>query len=221
MSNGIRYLKITLTDGTRFILRVTRESPHFIVGIEVDAEGDEIVPRGTDPKGRPWHQRERQVQRETIKKAVEMRMNPKYATLEVVPREKKTPAQLDAEIAEALAQGPRRARAVRRTRQDHATKKRIPDTVRAAIEEHALDFIQGSYRRFETVGGKEPCLSVGLITDYLRQAHMPEDFRWATKDRQRTWTRSVLESMRRAGKIGSSSGVTSEGAQARCYEPKR
>lgn len=82
----IRYLKITLVDGTRFILRVSRESPHFIVGIEVDAEGDEIVPHGLDPKGRPWHQRERKVQRDTIKKVVEMHMSPKYATLEVVPR---------------------------------------------------------------------------------------------------------------------------------------
>jgi hypothetical protein len=103
---AIRYLKITDLDGKRYILRVTRESPHFVVGIEVDAEGDEVVPRGVDPEGRPWHQRERKVQRGTIKRAVEMRMNPKYATLEVVPREeiaRKTPAQLDAEIAEALA----------------------------------------------------------------------------------------------------------------------
>jgi hypothetical protein len=82
----IRYLKIILVDGARFILRVTRESPHFIVGIEVDAEGDEIVPRGVDAEGRPWHQRERKVQRGTIRRAVEMRMNPKYATLEVAPR---------------------------------------------------------------------------------------------------------------------------------------
>jgi len=95
------------TDGARFILRVTRETPFSIRGIEVDAEGDEVVPRGVHPvTGEPWHLRERRVPRDAIKKAVEMRMNPKYATLEVVPREeisKKTSAQLDAEIAEALS----------------------------------------------------------------------------------------------------------------------
>jgi hypothetical protein len=122
-------------------------------------------------------------------------------------RRAKSAAQLDAEIAEALGRPGRRSR---------STRKQIPPAVRAAIEQHALEFIDGSYRRHATVGGKEPCLTVGLITDYLRQAHTPEDFRWATKERQRTWTRSVLESMRRAGRIGSSFGAT-----ARCYEPKR
>lgn len=98
----------------------------------------------------------------------------------------------------------------------HAAKKQISDVVKVAIEQHALDFIQGAYKRFESIGGKEPCMTVGLVADYLRQAHMPEDFRYATKDRQRTWTRSVLESMRRRGQLGSSLGTS-----ARCYEPKR
>ncbi len=92
----------------------------------------------------------------------------------------------------------------------------MPDAVRTAIAEQALGFIQGAYRRHDTLGGKEPCLSVGLVTDYLRQAHMPEDFRYATKEQQRAWTRSVLESTRRRGQIGSSSA-----ARSRCYEPKR
>ena len=112
----------------------------------------------------------------------------------------KPAAQLDAEIADVL----------RRRR------RKIPPAVRSAIESHATEFIEGSYRRYQAVGGKEPCVSVGLVADYLRQAHMPEDFRYATKDQQRTWTRSVLESMRRRGQIGSSFGST-----ARCYEPKR
>jgi hypothetical protein len=103
----------------------------------------------------------------------------------------------------------------RRARQDHAEKKRIPGVVKESIEAHALTIIQGMYRHHEMHGGKEPCLTVGLITDHLRQAHMPDDFRWSTKDRQRTWTRSVLESMRRRGLIGSSFA-----AKARCYEPK-
>lgn len=90
----IRYLKITLVDGTRFILRVTRESPHILTGYEVNTEGDEVVPPG-------YERRQRHVGREIIRKAVEMRMSPKYAILE--PVAKKTPAQLDADIAEALA----------------------------------------------------------------------------------------------------------------------
>jgi len=111
-------------------------------------------------------------------------------------------SQLDAEIAAALTR--------------HAARKRIPDAVRTAIEAGATEIIEGAYRRHATVGGKEPCVTVGLVADYLRQAHMPEDFRWATKERQRTWTRSVLESMRRRGQLGSSLG-----AGGRCYEPKR
>lgn len=90
----IRYLKITLDDGTRFILRVTSESPIFVRGIEVNAEGDEVVPPGA-------HQRLRIIDRGLIAKTVEMRMNPKYAALETVP--KKTHAQLNREIAEVLA----------------------------------------------------------------------------------------------------------------------
>lgn len=96
----IRYLKITLVDGTHFILRITRESPGFIHGFEVNAEGDEVVPVG-------YERRHRTIERALIKKAVKLRMSKKYATLEVVPQRespaKKTPAQLDAEIAEALA----------------------------------------------------------------------------------------------------------------------
>lgn len=104
----IRYLKITLVDGTRFILRVTAESPRLIRGTEVNADGDEVVPPG--PSG--YHNRTHFVQRELIKKAVPLRMNNKYATLEAVPpgesgQQKKSAAQLDAEIAEALGRGPR------------------------------------------------------------------------------------------------------------------
>lgn len=106
-------------------------------------------------------------------------------------------------------------RHTRRGRTAHAAKKTIPDVVKAAITAQALEFVDGSYRRYAAVGGKEPCVTVGLITDYLRQAHMPEDFRYATKNQQRTWTRSVLETLRRRGQLGSSFGGT-----ARCYEPK-
>ena len=82
-----RYLKITLVDGTRFILRVTSESPLLVSGYEVNAEGEEVVPPGYD-------RRLRVVGRDSIAKAVEMRMNKKYATLEVVPRTARATAKL-------------------------------------------------------------------------------------------------------------------------------
>jgi hypothetical protein len=75
----IRYAKITLTDGTRFILRLTSESPKIVRGYEVNAEGDEVVPPGAC-------NRLRIVERALIAKTVPMRMSNKYATLEVVPR---------------------------------------------------------------------------------------------------------------------------------------
>lgn len=106
----IRYLKITDIDDKRYILRITRETPNFITGIEVDEDGDEVVPRGLHPKlKRPYHNRERKVLRNAIKKSVEMKMNPTYATLEVVPTTSaharvKRASQLDAEIAQAFSQ---------------------------------------------------------------------------------------------------------------------
>jgi hypothetical protein len=136
-----------------------------------------------------------------------------------VARPGPTPEQLyeehAADVAAGVFHGEQRGRA-RDFRTDKATRKRIPDAVRAAIAAGALEIIDGLYRRHATIGGKEPCVTAALVADYLRQGSMPEDFRWATKDRQRTWTRSVLESMRRAGQVGSSIGGV-----ARCYEPKR
>jgi len=98
-----RYLKITLIDGARLILRVTGESPRFISGIIVDADGEEIQPRGVNPEGQRYHQTQQHVDRTSLKKAVEMRMNNKYATLEAVPQgERKSGSQLHSEIAAAL-----------------------------------------------------------------------------------------------------------------------
>lgn len=71
----MRYLKITLIDGTRFLLRVTRESPRILIGYEVNDEGDEVVPPG-------YERRQRFVDRALIKKAVDLRMSKKYAMLE-------------------------------------------------------------------------------------------------------------------------------------------
>jgi hypothetical protein len=71
----IRYLAITTVEGKKFILRITRETPVLVSGIEVDKYGDEIVPTG-------FHNRTRIVDRDAIKRAVEMRMNVVYAQLE-------------------------------------------------------------------------------------------------------------------------------------------
>ena len=99
----IRYLKITLVDGTRFILRVTSESPLIVSGYEVNAEGDEVVPAG-------YERRQRLVGRDSIKRSVELRMSKKYATL-VPPGENAAKARLvnivtdTATLAEAMYPG--------------------------------------------------------------------------------------------------------------------
>jgi hypothetical protein len=109
----IRYLKITLVDGTRFILRVTGETPRIVRGYEVDAEGEEVAPAG-------YERRLRVVGRDSIRSAVAMRMNPTYAVLERVPTAKarvkrgsrgmaESAVQLDAEIAEVLSKSRRRS----------------------------------------------------------------------------------------------------------------
>ena len=99
----IRYLKITLVDGTRFILRVTGESPLVVRGYEINAEGDEVVPPG-------YERRLRVVGRDSIKHAVELHMSKKYATL-VPPGEDAAKARLvnivtnTATLAEAMYTG--------------------------------------------------------------------------------------------------------------------
>lgn len=73
----IRYLAITAQDGDKFIIRVAREGTNGVCGIEVDREGEEIVPVG-------FHNRMRVVLHSAIKKAVEMRMNLTYGRIEKV-----------------------------------------------------------------------------------------------------------------------------------------
>ena len=184
----IRYLKITLEDGTRFILRITAESPRLVSGIEVDAEGDEVVPRGTDAAGRRYHQRVRHVQRSLIGKAVEMRMNPTYATLEVAPtasHAKKTPARLDAEITEVLskheARGPRQ----------RASKLRPVEGLRIPSNSH------DELIRFWTA---HPALRRGCLRKYgFDPIHDEEDYwRFGLAEPDH---RDVLRAVRRAGGV--------------------
>jgi hypothetical protein len=75
-------LAITTTEGDKFTIRVTRETPKGISGIVVDKDGDEIVPPGVDAKGRAFHTRTMIVPRDAIKKSVEMRMNVVYGRIE-------------------------------------------------------------------------------------------------------------------------------------------
>ena len=130
------------------------------------------------------------------------------------PSPEKLYEEYQSDLAAGVFHGEQRGRA-RDFRRGHAARKQMPDAVRAAIEAGVRATIRGMYTRHGVHVGREPCLTVGVITDHLRQAHMPEDFRYATKDRQRQWTRTVLESLRRRGEIGSSLG-----SRSRCYEPR-
>jgi hypothetical protein len=71
----IRYLAVTTHGGDKFTIRVTRETAKGVSGIEVDRDGEEIVPVG-------FHNRTRIVPRDAIKRAVEMRMNVVYGRIE-------------------------------------------------------------------------------------------------------------------------------------------
>lgn len=84
MSNQspIRYVQITTVDGDKFIIRVTRDTAKVVMGIEVDRDGDEVVPSGSDASGRAYDERMRVVPRDGIKKMVEMRMNVMYGRIE-------------------------------------------------------------------------------------------------------------------------------------------
>jgi hypothetical protein len=69
-----------------------------------------------------------------------------------------TPTQLyeeyQSDLAAGVFHGESRGRAREFRRTDKATRKRIPDAVRAAIAAGALEIIEGLYRRHATVGGK-------------------------------------------------------------------
>src|SRR4051812_4092916 len=83
----IRYERITLVNGQRFYLRVSDDSGNLVRGIEVDKEGDEVVPKGKDKDGNAFHQRMHLIQKDLIKKRQRMRMNLVFATLEPLDEE--------------------------------------------------------------------------------------------------------------------------------------
>jgi hypothetical protein len=102
---------------------------------------------------------------------------------------------------------------------------------KAKIADLALDMIAHSYRTYNSMRAEmekrgvrysshEPCWSVGEVTDMLRQQSMPADFEFASKRRQRTMVRIVLEKLRREGRLSSSIGsVPGRRREIRCYEP--
>lgn len=71
----MRYARIVLEGRAPFIIRVTNESERTISGIEVDREGEEIVPVG-------YHNRLHVIERAAIRKMTELRMNHHYGMLE-------------------------------------------------------------------------------------------------------------------------------------------
>lgn len=71
----IRYLAVTLHDGSKFLLRVAKETSRTLRGTEVDKDGEEVT-------GKDFDVRERIVEIGAIEKAVEMRMNVTYGRIE-------------------------------------------------------------------------------------------------------------------------------------------
>jgi len=69
------------SEGKNIFLRVTAERDKIIVGIEVDKQGDEIVPKGKDKEGRAYTDRTRVVEKAGIGKISEYRISKKYGTL--------------------------------------------------------------------------------------------------------------------------------------------
>jgi hypothetical protein len=63
-----RYEQIFLKDRVRPLwLRVQDEDETFLTGIEVRKDGDEVIPRLTDPEGNRFTQRKRVIDKSTIR----------------------------------------------------------------------------------------------------------------------------------------------------------
>jgi len=72
----MHYERITLMDGTRFVLRIAGgESERFLRGVEVRMDGDEVA-------GTTFDQRRRVIDKACIRTRTPLRMNPTYAELE-------------------------------------------------------------------------------------------------------------------------------------------
>jgi len=211
----IRYRKITLVDGTRLILRITRESPHFITGLIVDADGEEIVPRGVNPEGKRYHQTQQTVQRTSIKKAVEMRMNNKYATLEVVPLKSlnhstiKTAAQLDAEIAEALRAKKWQEQVAREDRDRRARIATPGPSPEQLYDERVADVAAGVFHG-ERRGRAQSFRKVATAAEALKASEAAK--RWSDDVHDAAEHRAAAEAHRRAAKLHKSDPAGTDAA---------
>lgn len=79
-----RYEYVVLNNGQRFILRVDDDSGQFLNGIEVNKEGDEVVPKGTDKDGHRFTERRHLIQKSEIKSRTRMKFNLVYGELEPI-----------------------------------------------------------------------------------------------------------------------------------------
>jgi len=104
---------------------------------------------------------------------------------------------------------------------------RLSKDQRASLMAALLEVVAGAYAGWPENGRREPRLSVSVLRESVSArcqillAAGWADTEWSTADlQQRTsWVRSALESLRRAGLLGSTIGLGCDGQEARLYEP--
>jgi len=104
-------------------------------------------------------------------------------------------------------------------------RKLTDKALRGWMKEGILAFIEDIYSKYKKgVFRKEPCITAGYIRGFfleggeLPREHAPA-FKALSTRQQLSLIKGTLETLRRQGKIQSSSGVV-RGRDVRCYEPK-
>jgi hypothetical protein len=92
---------------------------------------------------------------------------------------------------------------------------------RVWAEDALLAIIRDYYDlwRSSAVQRSEPCLTAASLFDELAQRNQPDAYQFLSKKHQRLIVFSALESLRKKGRLGSSTGEGGSGREARCYEP--
>jgi hypothetical protein len=95
------------------------------------------------------------------------------------------------------------------------------------LKRRILECVEGAYQ--VRGRGPEPKITVGFLFDWfdtnagwgplLSPKEMPTHLRSYQKATLRLQVRSIAEQLRRAGRLGSSIGLSHAGREARCYEP--
>jgi hypothetical protein len=106
---------------------------------------------------------------------------------------------------------------------------RMPKEERLELAVLLITHVNDTYRAVKS--GPEPTLTATYLLDYaLQHGRCPESLKFATRRRQQSLVRSVLESARRNGSLGSSLGLDALPArrrgrtlprEVRLYEPKK